>query len=316
MRALITGARGQDGQLLTAGLGLHGVEVIGVDQPRTRATGAPRDDVHELDIRDSAALGALIVDVAPDRVFHLAACHKSSEQRDEPAMDREIVETNFTATAALLALLAEQRPSCRILIAGSSQMYQAKPGEQLVVDESTPMQPASLYGLTKAWARQLVAHYREHRGLFGCAAILFNHESPLRGYSFVSRKVSRAAAMAKLGHPAALHLQDLQGTSDWSSARDVVDGMRQALEVPIAEDFVFASGQARRVVDLLEVAFGSVGLDWRDHATFNDTSTHLRGTLSGNTKRAHEVFGWKPTIQFEDMIAEMVEHDLALLSVA
>lgn len=311
MRALITGARGQDGTLLRERLVERGFEVLGVD--RAVARNDARDEgIRALDIRDESALRKIVEEFGPNQIYHLAACHHSSEERSGVHLDREMVETNFRSAAVLTTLVAERFPSCRILLAGSSQMYRPIAGRTIVIDEGTIMNPSSFYGWTKAWSRELMAQYRDRRGVFGTTVILFNHESRLRAPHFVTRKISMAAARASIGEAPKLHLMDIYGQADWSSATDIVEAMYLALAAAQPADYVLASGEARRVVDVLEAAFGAVGLDWRDHTTFDHAADRADGALVGDATRARTSLGWLPRTSFDDMIAEMVHSDVKL----
>jgi GDPmannose 4,6-dehydratase len=312
VRALVTGAAGQDGTLLCQLLRSRGFEVLGLD------AGSPKivvDGIRfgRVDVSDATSLRRAILDFEPDQIYHLAACHHSSEETGDVALDRRMVATNFGSTETLVATVAEHLPACRVLYAASSQMYTAG-AVPVLVDENTPVTPSTFYGMTKSWSRQLLAHYRQSRGVYCGSAILFNHESPLRPPQFVTRKITSAAARAKLSGSCDLHLRDVSARTDWSSARDVVAGMCLALSAPLASDYVIASGEAHSVGDVLEAAFGFVGLDWRDHATFDPAPASARAPLIGNPSRLEAATGWRRTVSFECTIEEMVAADIALLA--
>jgi GDPmannose 4,6-dehydratase len=287
--------------------------VLGIDLPDRNRALVTNMAIRHVHLTDEPELRSLFSSFRPDEIYHLAACHHSSEDVDDVHLSREMVETNFGAAEILCSIVAERLPTCRILLAGSSQMYRAVPGRTIVVDEGSPMNPASFYGRTKAWSRDLLDYYREHFGVFGTTAILFNHESPLRPATFVTRKITLAAARARLGLEPQLHLLDISSATDWSSASDVVEGMRLSLCAREPLDYVLASGVARRVEQVLDVAFQSVGLDWRGFATFGPPPATPRGTLVGNATRARDSLGWKPRTGFERMIGEMVEFDVSRL---
>lgn len=267
-----------------------------------------------MDITDNGAVRHVISDFKPDHIYHLAACHHSSERSRAIELDTEMVAVNFRATELLLSTIARVRPKCRILFAGSSQMYSAPAGHSLLVNEDTPMNPVSFYGYTKSWGRELFAHYRDKRGIFASTAILFNHESPMRRPDFLSRKISIAAARAKLGGTPKLHLLDISRRTDWSSAEDVVEGMRLALSAQVPVDYVFASGMARGVDDALEIAFSSVGLNWKEFATFDHPDKGTGGVLAGDATRARNALGWRPSISFPQMLSAMVASDISSIS--
>lgn len=306
MRALITGAAGQDGTLLRRLLARRGVQVLGVLRPGQADADAPS-------LTDASAVKKLFDHFAPDIVFHLAAAHHSSEGTTDGALKREMEDTNFRAAELLAETIAERRPQCRLLLAGSSQMYSAPDVGELVVSEDTPMAPSTFYGETKARSREMLGRLRQ-RGVFGVTAILFNHESELRPPQFVTRKISMAAARAKRGLTTQLHLRDITSRTDWSSAHDIVEAMWLALNAPEPADYVLASGTAHSIQDVLEVAFGSVGLDWRTFTTFDPPPPVPRGVLVGDASRAKATLGWTPKVSFEEMIRDMVRADMDALS--
>jgi GDPmannose 4,6-dehydratase len=310
VRALITGVLGQDGTLLRRHLEDRGYEVLGIARAGKADAAA---NVAAVSLTDSAAVRELLSRFTPDRVYHLAACHHSADGAPRADIEHEMVQTNFVAVQVLLDAIRAVRPGCRLLIAGSSQMYRPIPGSMRVIDESTPMDPGTFYGRTKAWARELTTWYRERHEIHAGMVILFNHESELRAPAFVTRKITQAAAAASVGAPIPLHLRDIGSSTDWSAARDFVAAMQLATDADFPQDFVLASGAPHTVEDVLRVAFGRTGLDWRKFTTF-DTPTGPRGILLGNSAKAKAVLGWQPRYSFEDVIVGMVEADLARLA--
>jgi GDPmannose 4,6-dehydratase len=308
VRAIVTGAAGQDGTLLRKLLADRGVDVLGIVRPAhdTREEKGTR-------LSDASAVRKLIDDVEPDFLFHLAAAHHSSERETDDALRAEMEDTNVRAAELFASIITERRPTCRLLLAGSSQMYRAPTSAERVVNEATPMDPATFYGETKARSREMLGRFRE-RGLFGVMTILFNHESELRPPQFVTRKITMAAARAKRGQRAGLHLRDITSRTDWSSAHDMVEGMWLALNASEPRDYVLASGVAHTIQDVLEVAFGSVDLDWRKFTTYDRPPTIARGTLIGDVTRARTTLGWRPKVSIEQMIRDMVRADLDALS--
>lgn len=309
MKIIITGAQGQDGKLLRASLENKGHEVLGIVRSRHSAERVLAARSAELDLCDRPAVEAVVENFQPDQIYHLAACHHSSEQAGNPALDQEMVLTNFLAVETMLGAIMRSRPGCRLLVAGSSQMYSRMEGQTTKVDEDTKMAPSTFYGHTKAWARDLLGHYRRQYGVFGTTAILFNHESPERSPSFLSRKVTRAAARAAAGLAADLQVRDVSAAVDWSSALDIVEGMRLMLAADEPADYVLASGQAHLVADLLDVAFRQAGLDWKDHTRVVDPPRGGAGVLLGDPRRAEEKLGWRRQVGFERMIQEMFARD-------
>lgn len=305
MKALVTGAAGQDGTLLSRLLRSQGVEVLGVDREVTQQGGSK---VTALDITDRTAIERCLLDFKPDRIFHLAACHHSSEGSSGVDLEEQMVAVNFRSTEILTNAVLRLVPGCQLLFAASSQMYTPiAPGT--VISETTPMAPSTFYGWTKAWSRELLAYYREHRGLFGLTTILFNHESVLRGPDFITRKITRAAARAKRDRKGDLRVRDISASVDWSAAEDVVEGMTIALSAAEPADCVIASGRAHTVEDLLDTAFAYVELPWRDFVSHDSVAPAARPSLIGDASRLRSL-GWAPRISFRKMIETMVDADI------
>ncbi len=311
--ALITGALGQDGRLLAEHLLKSGYRVTGLTRP-----GAVPPDKGILSamhcehpsLGDAAAMRRLLDQLRPDEIYHLAAVHHSSQeyQAGSPlALQDAMLSGNFLATKTLAFAIVETRISARLVFAASSQMFTAGI-EDHAINECSPRKPGTFYGHIKSWSMDLLAFLRAEHGLQASSAILFNHESPLRGAQFVSRKISRAAAAAKSGRPVNLDLQNLAARVDWSSARDVVRALHLLGTATSAEDYVVASGQLRSVQEMLESAFAHVGLDWRDHV--NCRHGQPGPALAGCAGKLRDNLGWRPRISFGDMIGEMVDHDL------
>jgi GDPmannose 4,6-dehydratase len=311
MNVLITGIRGQDATILKSRLLKKGAIVFGVVRPTDPLTVDPQCREIALDISSNADVSELIRRTNPQQFYHLAACHHSSEQSPRFPDDEMMLRTNFLATDAILRGVAAHAPECRVFLAGSSYMYQAVHGQTTAISETTPMSPVTFYSLTKAWSRQLLAHYRNTRGVFGSMGILFNHESHLRSKAFLSRKISLAAAHAKLGRPVDLQIRDITAEVDWSSAEDVVEGMMLATTADEPEDFVLASGVSTSVEALLRAAFEHVGLDWKKYAIYdNRLKGKAKGILIGNPDLAKKKLGWNPKCSIQETIRIMVDHDL------
>jgi GDPmannose 4,6-dehydratase len=313
--ALITGAMGQDGTLLSEWLIGLGYRVFGVVREATPSRGARAcgAELLSVDLSDAVAMRALLDRCQPDEIYHLAAYHHSSEENaldSQLAAAQAMLTTNFTSTQALaFAILATgAKPS--LVFAGSSQMYTATAGDP-PVRELTPARPSTFYGQVKSWSRELLVQLRTDFGLRASTAILFNHESPLRRSQFVSRKVTQAVAAIHLGRPARLELLNLRARADWCSAADVVRALHLMATAPVARDYVVASGVLHSVEDLLALAFGHCGLDWREHAVAHEA--HERPALRGDPRLIEAELGWQRSVSFEQMIHEMVDHDLRLL---
>ncbi|MFN2645566.1 MAG: GDP-mannose 4,6-dehydratase [Burkholderiales bacterium] len=319
-RALITGINGQDGSYLAELLLEKGYEVDGVVR-----RDAVEDPGHRLanlaGVRDRVRLhvGALdnplsiykiISSVKPEECYHLASSSFVSYNFEDEA---SIVANNFIATHSLLSTLKEVVPACRVYFAGSSEMFgDAKVAPQ---NEATPFNPRSVYGISKLAAFHLARNYREHHGMFVAAGILYNHESPRRGFQFVTRKISSAVAQIKLGLARSLPLGNLEASRDWGYAPDYVKAMYAMLQRPRPADYVVATGVSHTVRDLLRFAFSAVGLDYEPYVT-HDRSYFRPSeavTLRGDASLARRELGWAPSKGFEQVVKEMVESDLRLL---
>jgi GDPmannose 4,6-dehydratase len=312
--ALITGAAGQDGTLLTDHLVRLGYKVVGVVrrgysiQPSSQSGPA---QLTEADICDPVALRELLSRFRPSEIYHFAALHHSTQEssRYSSFQSRQrMVEINFESTKALAFTLLELQLPSHLVFAASSQMYTADDFQDLI-DETSPKKPRTFYGHTKSWGVDLLALLRNEFGLCASSAILFNHESHLRGPQYVSRKIALAASAAHLGRPVLLDLLNIGARADWSSATDVVHALHLIATSAEPRDYVVASGELRTVRDMLHIAFGHVGLDWRKFTTFRfDLDEHA---LCGNPKLLEETLGWKRTQSFQETIVEMVNADIA-----
>jgi GDPmannose 4,6-dehydratase len=315
-RALITGIGGQDGGYLAEQLRAAGHEVWGMvrgPQGLARAAALPwlaGVRLVEADLADAASLRRMLDLAAPDELYNLAAESVPSRSWDEAEASAEV-----NALGPLRLLEAIRRAGdrrARFCQAGSSEMFGADaPNPQ---DEATPLRPHSPYGAAKAYAHQLTGQYRAVRGLFACSAILYNHESPRRPESFVMRKITRAAARIKLGRQSSVTLGSLDARRDWGYTPDYVRAMTLMLRHDRPDDYVIGTGQTHSIGELVELAFGHVGLDWRRHVEI-DAELARHGSpvgLQANPARARERLGWAPSISFAELVALMVEGDLAL----
>lgn len=316
--ALITGALGQDGRLLATHLLESGYRVIGLSRP---GSVAPSEGIlsnmrcEHPSLTDAAALRELIERTRPDEIYHLAAVHHSSQEhqtRGALNLHEAMLSGNFLATKTLAFVMVETRIPAHLVFAASSQMFTAEM-EDCTITESSPRKPCTFYGHIKSWSMDLLTFLRAEQGLRASSAILFNHESPLRGHQFVSRKVSRAAALAKLGRPVKLELHNLAARVDWSSARDVVRALHLMAAADQAHDYVVASGQLHSVQDMLEAAFAHAGLHWQDHV--DTRPSHPAPALAGCSTALRAKLQWAPGISFKNMIAEMVDYDTKALAI-
>lgn len=318
--ALITGITGQDGSYLTEHLLSLGYEVHGVvrrtstlERSRLRHLyGDPKVYgrsliLHYADLEDPTSLRRILVKVAPDEVYHLAG-------QSHVGLSFEIAESTVDSVAMgtlrLLEIIRDLPKPPRFFHAASSEIF-GRPA-QVPQDESTPMVPVNPYGAAKAFAAGLVRIYREKHGLFLVNGILYNHESPRRGENFVTRKICRAAAAIRQGRQEFLQLGDTSAQRDWGDARDYVRGMWLALQHPRPEDFIFATGVLHTVQDVVEAAFGVVGLDWRNHVRRDDRLLRSQEpfALVGDAGKAERLLGWRPGKDLNALVRWMVEADL------
>lgn len=319
--ALITGITGQDGSYLTELLLDKGYTVHGVIR-RSSITARPRLDhltldgaiygsrlhLHYADLDDMTSIRRILFKLHPDEIYHLAG-------QSHVGASFEIPEStcDFTAmgTLRLLELLRDMDPSPKFLNVGSSEIF-GKP-ERDPQDESTPMNPVNPYGIAKAFSVQTTRVYRDSFGLFSCNAICYNHESPRRGKSFVTRKITNAVARIKQGKQDQITLGNLDVERDWGFAGDYVEAMWLALQHPEPMDYVLATGRLTPLKQFLEIAFNHVGLSWQDY--IQTDPRYLRpaepSKLVGNADRARNVLGWTPKTDLEGLVAMMIDADLS-----
>ena len=319
-RALITGVNGQDGSYLAELLLAKGYEVHGVvrrdamEDPAHRLVnirGLQKDlRLHVSALDNHLGTYKIVAAVKPDECYHLASSSFVSYSFEDEA---SIVSNNFVATHSLLSSLRELAPECRVYFAGSSEMFgDAKASPQ---NEATPFNPRSIYGISKLAAFHLARNYRQHHRMFVSAGILYNHESPRRGYQFVTRKISSTAAKIKLGLAQTLELGNLDAQRDWGYAPDYVRAMHAMLQRSAPGDYVVATGKTHNVRDFLRIAFGALDLDYERYVKVNPE--YFRPSeavaLCGDASLARRDLGWAPSKPFEDVVAEMVLADLKLL---
>lgn len=306
-RILITGAAGQDGTYVARLCAARGDHVVGLS--RRRASDEAFSEAHALDLTDGAAVRALVRDSTPDECYHFAAYHRSSHAVDVDEADEErmYLETNVVALQGLLASLRTHSPECRVLLAGSCHMFGHVASSPQ--NEETPMRPNSAYGITKVAALHLGRLYRERHRLFCAMAILYNHESELRGPAFVTSRLAQAAVDVRGGRASDVTVGNLDAEVDWGFAGDYARAMSLMLSAPVPNDYVVASGALHRVRDFARVAFARVGLDWQAHVR-QDGSVHqpvASGVYHGDISRIRRDLGWSPTTSFEGLVHLMVD---------
>jgi GDPmannose 4,6-dehydratase len=312
-RALITGITGQDGAYLAQYLLHQGYEVHGMVR-RASTEGFERMDhlrsqlqLHQADLLDQLSIVTLLANVRPHEVYNLAAQSFVPTSFSQPLLTAEFTGLGVTR---VLEAIRHVDPTIRFYQASSSEMFGRVREEPQT--ENTPFWPRSPYGVAKAYGHWITVNYRESYGMFACSGILFNHESPLRGKEFVTRKVSDAVARIKLGVQDTLKLGNLDAQRDWGFAGDYVEAMWLMLQQEEPEDFVIATGVKHSVRDLVEAAFRHVGLGWQTHVEVDPGLLRPAdvNTLCGDASKARRKLGWTPKVDFEGLVAMMVDADL------
>jgi GDPmannose 4,6-dehydratase len=317
-KALITGISGQDGSYLAELLLEKGYEVTGIIRRSSSFNTERLDPIYQDphaasyrlrlvygDLDDASSLGRILHDVQPDEIYNLGAQSHVRVSFDVPEYT---VSTVAMGTLRLLEAMRDTGIKARFYQASSSEMFGAAKPPQ---DESTPLVPRSPYACGKVFAHHLCHNYREAYGMFIACGILFNHESPRRGIPFVTRKVTRSAARIKHGLDHKLYLGHLDARRDWGFAGDYVEAMWMMLQQDRPGDYVIATGESHSIRDLLDVAFGTLGLDW--HQYVETDPRYLRPTevdhLEGNAAKARKELGWEPKVRFKELIEMMVRAD-------
>ncbi|WP_395640426.1 GDP-mannose 4,6-dehydratase [Pseudolysinimonas sp.] len=324
-RAFVTGITGQDGSYLAELLLEKGYEVHGlIRRASTFNTSridhlfvdphdaAARLHLHYGDLTDGTRLVTLLDSIRPDEVYNLAAQSHVRVSFDEPEYT---ADTTGLGSVRLLEAVRQAGLHCRFYQASSSEMFGATPPPQ---GESTPFYPRSPYGAAKVYSYWITRNYREGYGMFAVNGILFNHESPRRGETFVTRKITRAVARIKAGVQNELYLGNLDAVRDWGYAPEYVEAMWLMLQHDTPQDYVVATGAAYTVRDFLVFAFERAELDWEKHVRFDDR--YLRPTevdsLIGDASLAESALGWKARVHTPELAKIMVDHDIAALELA
>jgi len=320
-KALITGITGQDGSylaehLLGLGYEVHGlVRRVALEIPERRTERInhllDRITLHPASLESYPSVFHVISRHDFDECYHLAA---QSFVAESFADGFSTMNTNINGTHYVLAALRELRPRCRFYFAGSSEMFGKV--REVPQNEDTAFYPRSPYGISKVAGFELTRNYREAYEMFCVSGILFNHESPRRGYEFVTRKISSTVARIKLGLAAELRLGNLEARRDWGHAKDYVRAMHLMIQQPEADDYVIATGTAHSVADFCERAFAEVGLDYRQYVVTDERFRRPAEVdqLVGDATRAQAMLGWTPEYTFEQLVSEMVQSDLRALN--
>jgi GDPmannose 4,6-dehydratase len=320
MKALITGITGQDGSYLSELLLAKGYEVYGIVRRSSSFNTGRIDPIYQDphvpnprlkliygDLNDASSLNKIIRTVQPDEIYNLGAQSHVRVSFDIPEYTAEVTGLG---TVRLLEAIRESGLRPKFYQASSSEMFGKV--QETPQREMTPFYPRSPYGAAKVYAYWITVNYREAYELFACNGILFNHESPRRGETFVSRKITRAAARIKLGVQKALYLGNLDAKRDWGYAGDYVHAMWLMLQQDHPDDYVIATGDTHTVRELLNLAFGHCDLDWQDYVKID--SRYYRPTevdlLVGDATKAKKKLGWQPKVCFRELIAMMVDADL------
>jgi len=319
-KALITGITGQDGSYLAEFLHAKGYEIHGLKRRAssfntdrvdhlyedTHKTGA-KFFLHYADLTDASSLAYCLAEIQPDEVYNLGAQSHVRVSFDIPEYTSDVV-----AMGAVRLLEAIQRTNvrCRFYQASSSEMFGSSPPPQ---NEATVFRPRSPYACAKVYAHQITVNYRESYGLHACCGILFNHESPRRGETFVTRKITRAVAQIKLGLQSEVYLGNLEARRDWGFAGDYVEAMWTMLQQDTPGDYVIGTGESHSVREFVEAAFAHAGLDWREHVKID--SRYFRPAevddLRADAGKARKLLGWQPRVGFAQLVRMMVDADMA-----
>jgi GDPmannose 4,6-dehydratase len=316
--ALVTGVTGQDGSYLTELLLAKGYQVHGIIRRSSSFNTGRLDEVyqdphdedrrlhlHHGDLQDGAGLVGLLARIAPDEVYHLGAQSHVRVSFDQPGYTGDITGLG---TVRLLEAIRSSGLDCRFYQASSSEMFGAAAPPQ---HEGTPFHPRSPYGVAKVYAYWITRNYREAYGMYAVNGILFNHESPRRGETFLTRKVTRAVARIAAGLQEHLYLGNLDAVRDWGYAPEYVDAMWRMLQAPQPEDYVIATGTAYPVRDFIQMSFEHAGLDWTRHVRLDRRYERPSevDALVGDASRAADLLGWKPAVHTPELVRIMVDAD-------
>ncbi len=312
--ALITGITGQDGSYLAEFLLEKGYAVYGMVRRSSSENYErlehirDRIEVRQADLLDQLSLIHLLEECRPDEVYNLAAQSFVPASWQQPMLTGEFTALGVTRLLEAVRLVNR---SMRFYQASSSEMFGKV--REMPQNEMTPFHPRSPYGVAKVYGHMITVNYRESYGLFACSGILFNHESPRRGREFVSRKVTDGAARIKTGLAAELRLGNLEARRDWGFAGDYVGAMWLMLQQEQPDDYVIATGETHSVQDLVELAFGHAGLDWRRYVVEDPGLKRLAEVdmLIGDAGKARRTLGWSPKVGFAELVRMMVGADLA-----
>ena len=320
-RALITGITGQDGSylaehLLSLGYEVHGiVRRVALEDPERRFSRIShvldQIQLHAGSLESYPSIFNVVTHHQFDECYHLASQSFVAESFQDGFSTMNI---NINGTHFVLAALKELQPQCRFYFAGSSEMFGK--AHETPQKETTPFHPRSPYGISKVAGFELTRNYREAFGMYGLSGILFNHESPRRGFEFVTRKITSTVARIKFGLATELRLGNLDAKRDWGHAEDYVRAMHLMLQQPEPDDFVIATGETHSVREFCAAAFAVAGLDYQDYLVIDQVFYRPAETdlLVGDAAKAREVLGWQPRYKFAEVIEQMVRADIEALA--
>jgi GDPmannose 4,6-dehydratase len=319
--ALITGITGQDGSylaefLLKKNYQVHGIIRRVALEDETHRLWRIRNirnqiTLHSASLESYASLVKIINKIKPNEVYHLAAQSYVSYSFED---EFSTLNTNINGTHFLLSAIKDFSPKTKFYFAASSEMFGKV--SSLKQNETTKFHPRSAYGISKVAGFELTRNYREAYNIYACCGILFNHESPRRGFEFVTRKISHGVARIKLGLQKELQLGNLSSKRDWGHAYDYVEGMWKMLQLKHPDDFVIGTGKMHSVKDFAKLAFSHVGLDYKKHIKINKNLLRPAevDTLCADFKKATKILKWKPNIPFKKLVEEMVDQDMEFVS--
>ena len=319
-KALITGIDGQDGSylselLLQKGYEIHGmIRRVALEDPehhlwRIRHI-LDKIILHPGSLESYPSIFNVVEKVKPNECYHLAAQSFVSYSFED---EFSTINTNINGTLFVLSAIREKAPKCKFYFAASSEMFGH--AQELPQNEDTPFHPRSPYGISKVAGFDLTRNYREAYGIFALSGILFNHESPRRGFEFVTRKTTNAVAEIKFGLSKELRLGNLEAKRDWGYAKDYVEAMWLMLQQDEPEDYVIATGQTHTIKEFVELAFSCVGLDWKKYVVIDKNFYRPAevNILRGDFTKARRKLKWKPKVTFEKLVKMMVDSDLQRL---
>ena len=316
-KALITGITGQDGSylaefLLEKGYEVHGiVRRVALEDPEHRLLRIKHITdklvLHAASLESYASIFNIVEKVRPDECYHLAAQSFVSYSFED---EFSTINTNINGTHFVFSAIKQKVPQCKVYFAASSEMFGiVKESPQ---NENTPFHPRSPYGISKVAGFDLTRNYREAYNIFACNGILFNHESPRRGFEFVTRKITNGVAMIKLGLAKELRLGNLEAKRDWGFAGDYIEAMWLMLQQDTPDDYVIATGETHSVKEFVELAFDYAGLNWKKHVVIDKAFYRPAevNILKGDYSKGKKELGWKPMVNFKELIKMIVEEDL------